>query len=183
VVAASSGDRLDCVRQDGRAPQANAGAASAPRRAAIQKTLFVLEQARSDVVRRHQRWRSWQTGLDPRQLVFIDETWIKTNMTPLRGWGPKGKRLRAFAPHGHWLTLTFPGALRCDGLILTALISDLRRDSIFGDAVIQWREEDSRHAFSGDVADGLFGWRASASCQEREGRQSKPAAFVACGDC
>ena len=30
--------------------------------------------------------------------------------------GPKGKRLRGFAPHGHWRTLTFLGALRCDRL-------------------------------------------------------------------
>lgn len=37
-------------------------------------------------------------------------------MAPLRGWGPKGRRLRAFAPHGHWRTLTFLGALRCDRL-------------------------------------------------------------------
>ena len=37
-------------------------------------------------------------------------------MAPLRGWAPKGKRLRAFAPHGHWRTLTFLGALRCDQL-------------------------------------------------------------------
>jgi hypothetical protein len=80
------------------------------------KTLFALEQARADVARRRQRWRSWQAGLDPRRLVFIDETWIKTNMAPLRGWGPKGKRLRSFAPHGHWRTLTFLGALRCDRL-------------------------------------------------------------------
>ena len=48
--------------------------------------------------------------------MFLDETWIKTNMAPLRGWGPKGKRLRGFAPHGHWRTLTFLGALRCDRL-------------------------------------------------------------------
>ena len=48
--------------------------------------------------------------------MFIDETWIKTNMAPLRGWGAKGKRLRGFAPHGHWRTLTFLGALRCDRL-------------------------------------------------------------------
>ncbi len=80
------------------------------------KTLFALEQARADVARRRQRWRSWQAGLDPQRLVFIDETWIKTNMAPLRGWGPKGKRLRSFAPHGHWRTLTFLGALRCDRL-------------------------------------------------------------------
>lgn len=54
--------------------------------------------------------------LDPNRLVFIDETWIKTNMAPLRGWGKKGKRLQGFAPHGHWKTMTFIAALRCDGL-------------------------------------------------------------------
>lgn len=37
-------------------------------------------------------------------------------MAPLRGWGVKGERLRGFAPHGHWRTLTFLGALRCDRL-------------------------------------------------------------------
>ena len=37
-------------------------------------------------------------------------------MAPLRGWGPKGQRLRGFAPHGHWRTLTFLGALRCNEL-------------------------------------------------------------------
>jgi transposase len=80
------------------------------------KTLLALERARSDVARRRPRWHSWQQNLDPRRLVFIDETWIKTNMAPLRGWGPKGERLRAFVPHGHWRTLTFLGALRCDRL-------------------------------------------------------------------
>jgi transposase len=83
---------------------------------ASKKTLFAIEQARADVARRRHRWRSWQGRLDPRRLVFIDETWIKTNMAPLRGWGPKGKRLRGFAPHGRWRTLTFLGALRCDRL-------------------------------------------------------------------
>lgn len=37
-------------------------------------------------------------------------------MAPLRGWGSRGKRLNGFAPHGHWKTLTFLGALRCDRL-------------------------------------------------------------------
>jgi len=68
------------------------------------------------VARRRQRWRSLQNRLDPSRLVFIDETWIKTNMAPLRGWGSKGDRLRGFAPHGHWRTLTFLGALRSDQL-------------------------------------------------------------------
>ena len=38
----------------------------------FKKTLFALEQARADVARRRQRWRSWQARLDPEKLVFID---------------------------------------------------------------------------------------------------------------
>ena len=37
-------------------------------------------------------------------------------MAPLRGWGPRGERLPGFAPHGHWRTMTFLAALRCDRL-------------------------------------------------------------------
>jgi len=48
--------------------------------------------------------------------VFIDETWVKTNMAPLRGWGTRGERLVGKAPHGRWRTLTFLAALRCDGI-------------------------------------------------------------------
>lgn len=68
------------------------------------------------MARRRRRWKARQASFDPEKLVFIDETWIKTNMAPLRGWGPKGKRLRAYAPHGRWRTLTFIGALRLDQL-------------------------------------------------------------------
>ena len=35
-------------------------------------------------------------------------------MAPLRGWGPRGRRLTARVPHGHWKTLTFIAALRHD---------------------------------------------------------------------
>lgn len=51
------------------------------------------------------------------RLVFVDETWVKTNMTALRGWAPRGQRLRAKLPYGHWKTLTFVGALKADRII------------------------------------------------------------------
>jgi putative transposase len=54
-------------------------------------------------------------------LVFIDETWTKTNMAPLRGWGTKGKRLVARVPHGHWRTQTFLAALRSDAITAPCL--------------------------------------------------------------
>jgi transposase len=55
-----------------------------------------------------------QKNLDIRKLVFIDETWASTAMTPRYGRCEKGKRLIAFAPGGHWKTTTFIAALRHD---------------------------------------------------------------------
>ena len=52
--------------------------------------------------------------LDPARLVFVDETWAKTNMTRTHGRCARGRRLVAKVPHGRWTTLTFIAALRCD---------------------------------------------------------------------
>ena len=76
--------------------------------------MLPAEQDRSDIARKRCRWKAYQHRVDPRRLVFLDETWVKTNMAPLRGWGPRGKRLAASVPYGHWMTMTFIAALRCD---------------------------------------------------------------------
>ena len=60
------------------------------------------------------QWKKYQGRLDPARLVFIDETWAKTNMTRLCGWAPRGRKLVAKVPQGHWRTLTFLAALRHD---------------------------------------------------------------------
>jgi transposase len=87
-----------------------------PRREAQsqKKTLIASEQDRPDVARRRSQWKTYQNRIDPSRLVFIDETWTKTNMAPLRGWAPRGQRLKAKVPHGHWKTMTFLAALRHD---------------------------------------------------------------------
>ena len=78
------------------------------------KTAYASEQDRPDVARRRTQWKARQASVDPKRLVFIDETWAKTNMAPLRGWGRRGERLIGKAPHGRWRTLTFIAALRVD---------------------------------------------------------------------
>ena len=55
--------------------------------------------------------------LDPDRLVFIDETWASTNMARTRGRAPRGERLRAAIPHGHWKTTTFVAGLRNSGMV------------------------------------------------------------------
>jgi len=56
--------------------------------------------------------RRRQPRLDPKRLVFIDETSVATNITRLRGRAPQGQRLVQKVLHGNWKTFTFIAALR-----------------------------------------------------------------------
>src|ERR1700688_4724006 len=47
------------------------------------KSLRAAEQDRPDVAEARTQWRQKQPSLTPSRLVFIDETWVKTNMTRL----------------------------------------------------------------------------------------------------
>jgi len=68
-------------------------------------------------LKQREDWFDGQLDLEPERLVFIDETWASTNMARLRGRAPKGDRLRASIPHGHWKTTTFIGGLRLTGMV------------------------------------------------------------------
>ncbi len=88
----------------------------------FKKSLYASEQDRADIARRRTRWKMHQGRLDPRRLVFIDETWAKTNMTRRHGRAPRGTRLIAKVPQGRWRTLTFLAALRCDRIVAPCVI-------------------------------------------------------------
>jgi len=88
----------------------------------LKKTLHASEQDRPDIARRRIRWKAHQGRLDPRRLVFIDETWAKTNMTRRHGRAARGVRLVAKVPQGRWRTLTFLAALRHDRITAPCVI-------------------------------------------------------------
>jgi len=71
------------------------------------------------------RWKQEQPRLDPSKFVFIDETGTSTNMTRLRGRCPRGKRLVAKVPHGHWKMTTFVAGLRQDGMAAPLVVGAL----------------------------------------------------------
>ena len=58
-----------------------------------------------------------QPKLDASRLIFLDETWATTNMARSHGRAPRGERLVASVPYGHWHTTTFLCGLRQDGLV------------------------------------------------------------------
>ena len=69
--------------------------------------------------------------LDAGRLIFIDETWAKTNMTRLRGRAPAGERLVAKAPHGHWQTTTLIAALGVEGIRCSTLVDGAVNGDLF----------------------------------------------------
>jgi hypothetical protein len=64
---------------------------------ALKKSLCASEQDRPDVARRRTRWKQHQDKLDPARVVFIDETWAKTNMTRTHGRCARGVSQRSAA--------------------------------------------------------------------------------------
>src|SRR6478672_9256029 len=98
---------------------------------ALKKSLHAAEQKRADVARARRRWRREQGMLDPARLVFIDETATSTNMVRLRGRCPRGERLVASVPHGHWKTMTFVAGLRHDGIVAPFVIDGAMNGPIF----------------------------------------------------
>ena len=86
------------------------------------KTLHAAEQDRPDVAAARAKLKAEQPKLKTPRFVFIDETAVTTKMVRHYGRSPRGDRLVASVPHGHWKTLTFIAALRIDGLTAPTVI-------------------------------------------------------------
>jgi len=100
-----------------RSHSARYGGSSRGAGSRAKKTTHATEQDRPDILKRREEWLDGQLDLDPEQLIFIDETWASTNMARRYGRAPRGERLRAGVPHGHWKTTTFVAGLSRTGMI------------------------------------------------------------------
>ena len=75
------------------------------------KSLRASEQRREDIARQRQAWCERLSGVNPRRLIYLDETGAKTNMTRAFARVRKGERAVDYAPHGYWNTTTLVAAL------------------------------------------------------------------------
>ena len=85
-------------------------------RSPSKKTLHAAEQDCPDVAAARADLKAEQPALNAQRLVFIDETAVTTKMVRHYGRSPRGERLVAKVPHGHWKTLTLIAALCIDGV-------------------------------------------------------------------
>ena len=79
---------------------------------------MAAECARADIREERRVWRDHRQARmrqQPHRLVFVDETFVNTTMTRLRGRARKGQPPRE-RPFGPWKTHTFLAGLRCQEL-------------------------------------------------------------------
>jgi transposase len=69
--------------------------------------------------------------MNPARLVFLDETWATTNMARRYGRAPRGERVIASVPHGHWKTSTFVAGLRDDAITAPLVIDGAMNGETF----------------------------------------------------
>src|SRR5277367_928855 len=82
---------------------------------AKKKSVHASEQDRPDVKARRQTWHQDLGDIPADQLVFIDESGAQIDMQRRRGRAPRGERLVAAAPAGHWKIATIISAVRLSG--------------------------------------------------------------------
>ena len=89
----------------------------------VKKTLVAAEQDTQRVNELRFAYRLWSFTIDPRILVFIDETGMHLGMTRLYGRAPIGERLYdTEAPGNGAKNISLIGATSIDGLIATLSI-------------------------------------------------------------
>jgi hypothetical protein len=95
------------------------------------KTCVPVEQQREDVVESRRQWAAEQLKFDPDRVVFLDETWAKTNMTRTYGRSERGTRLVQSVPYGRWETTTFLGAMRSTGFVAPLCVEGANNGALF----------------------------------------------------
>ncbi len=93
--------------------------------------MHAAEQDREDVRDLRQGWLLWRAHLDPRRLVFLDETGADTKMARRYGRAFRSQRLVSRVPHGHWKTTTFVAGLRVSGLISPLVVDGPMNGGVF----------------------------------------------------
>lgn len=79
------------------------------------KTLHAAERSRPDVQKKRRRFRRKVRQIEPKRLVFVDETGVNTAMTTTHAWAPRGERAIGSVPTS-WGTVTVIAALGLDGV-------------------------------------------------------------------
>jgi transposase len=93
--------------------------------------LRAQEQDRADIAAARAAWREELATIDPRHLVFLDESGVDTRLTRRHARAARGRRAVGKVPGGHWERLTVIGALGRDGVLASMSIAAATSGAVF----------------------------------------------------
>ena len=76
-------------------------------------------------------WRAEAAGIDPKRLIFIDESGFDTRLARTHARAPRGQRAHGTAPGGRWRRLTLVGALGLDGIRAAMTVAAATGTAVF----------------------------------------------------
>jgi transposase len=94
------------------------------------KSLHADQRDRPDVQAKRDKFRQDVSTIEPEELVFVDETGVKTTMTPAYGRAPRGERVVDSAP-ASWTTFTVIAALGLDGVRAPLVVPGATNTAVF----------------------------------------------------
>jgi len=125
------------------------------------KTQHADERDRPDVRQKRRSFRRRVKRVEPKGLVFVDETGVTTAMTRAYGWAPRGERAVGSAP-GSWESLTVIAALGRDG-VRAPLVFPGATDAAAFESYVEEVLVPELHAGDVVVWDNLSAHQASAA--------------------
>ncbi len=100
------------------------------------KVLHAQERDSPEVQQKRRDFLAELAGIDPRRLVFVDETGANTSMTRTHGRAPVGERVHGAVP-GHWDSVTLICGLRLSGVTAPVVCSGATDTAAFQSYVEQ----------------------------------------------
>lgn len=93
--------------------------------------MCATEQDEAEIKAARQAWRTELAAIDPKRLVFIDESAALTNLVRTHARSPRGERAWGTAPCGHRTRLTVLGALSTEGIVGAMSIEAATSGAVF----------------------------------------------------
>jgi transposase len=94
------------------------------------KSLHADQRDRPDVQTKRRKFRREVRTIEPKKLVFVDETGVTTAMTPTYARAPRGERVLGSAP-ASWTTFTVIAALGLDGVCAPMVLPGSTDTAVF----------------------------------------------------
>ena len=97
----------------------------------VKKSLHASERDTPRVVRLRARWRQKRRHLDPRPLIFVDESGLNLAFTRLYARAPRGVRAVGSVPQNYGQSLTVLAAWDCCGIRAALMVPGATDQEVF----------------------------------------------------